>query len=266
MNDKNVLTIGELAKLAKTTVRTLQYYDKENLIKPSSYSEGGRRLYVRNDLSVIHQIITLKSLGLTLKEIKGKLIKVESGKDILNVLEQQQAILSLQVSQLNKVLESIKMLKLDVESTNAVDWEKYSQMMSLIRDNDEYYWVLNFLDKDILSKITNVHTDDVNNDFQIDWLKDLLNEVLILQKSGISPTSNQGQQIAMKWWESVNMYTKGDPKLLMQLYKFYASSNSWPEEFGVIQVKSKEFLEKAIEHFLKQSGIEIPIDIAEEKT
>ena len=38
------MTVGELAKRMGTTVRTLQYYDKENLLKPSAESEGGRRL------------------------------------------------------------------------------------------------------------------------------------------------------------------------------------------------------------------------------
>lgn len=257
MNDKNMLTIGELAKLANTTVRTLQYYDKEDLIKPSFYSEGGRRMYERKDLSVIHQILTLKTLGLSLKDIKTRLIKVESGEDIINVLQQQHTIVELQVSQLGKVLESIKMLQSEIVKTKTIDWEKYSQMMSLIKENNEYYWVLNYLDKDILSRITKVHSANENT-FPIDWLKDLLIEVIDLNKKGVSPKSEEGQKIAKKWWDSVTVYTKGDHKLLIQLYKFYASSDSWPEEFGVIQNDSKEFLESAIEYFLKSIGINIP--------
>ena len=41
---KGYMTVGELAKKMGTTVRTLQYYDKEGLLSPSSESEGGRRL------------------------------------------------------------------------------------------------------------------------------------------------------------------------------------------------------------------------------
>ncbi len=265
MSNKDTITIGELAKRANTTVRTLQYYDKEGLIKPSFYSEGGRRLYAEKDLSTIHQIITLKSLGLSLKEIKGKLIKIQSRKDIVSVLEQQRSILEVQVSQLNKVIQSVGMLQEEVLQTKNVDWEKYSQMMHLISENNEYYWVLNFLDKDILRKIETVHDEEDISDFPVDWLKELLLKIVELQDKGISPISTEGQMIAAKWWESVNKYTKGDPKILMKLYKFYSSSTSWPGEFGVIQEETKDFLEKSITHFLTRMGIDLPSNVREEK-
>ena len=37
-------TVGELAKHMKVSVRTLQYYDQQGLLKPSGYTEGKRRL------------------------------------------------------------------------------------------------------------------------------------------------------------------------------------------------------------------------------
>ena len=58
------MTVGEVAKKMGVTVRTLQYYDKEGLLSPSAESEGGRRLYTDKDLVMLHQIISLKSLGL----------------------------------------------------------------------------------------------------------------------------------------------------------------------------------------------------------
>ena len=38
------MTVGELARQMGVTVRTLQYYDREGLLKPSALSSGGRRL------------------------------------------------------------------------------------------------------------------------------------------------------------------------------------------------------------------------------
>ena len=57
------MTVGEIAKKMGVTVRTLQYYDKEGLLSPSAESEGGRRLYTDRDLIMLHQILSLKSLG-----------------------------------------------------------------------------------------------------------------------------------------------------------------------------------------------------------
>ena len=49
------MTVGEVAKKMNTTVRTLQYYDREGLFSPSSESEGGRRLYTDKDLILLYQ-------------------------------------------------------------------------------------------------------------------------------------------------------------------------------------------------------------------
>ena len=66
MHDKKYMSVGELAKKMHTTVRTLQYYDKEKLLCPSSQSEGGRRLYTHKDMIKLHQIQSLKSLGFSI--------------------------------------------------------------------------------------------------------------------------------------------------------------------------------------------------------
>ncbi len=52
------MTVGEVAKKMGVTVRTLQYYDEEGLLSPSSESEGGRRLYTHKDVIKLYQILT----------------------------------------------------------------------------------------------------------------------------------------------------------------------------------------------------------------
>lgn len=42
--------VRTFAQLAGVTVRTLQYYDKAGLLKPSQYTDAGYRLYKRQDL------------------------------------------------------------------------------------------------------------------------------------------------------------------------------------------------------------------------
>lgn len=65
--------IGDLAKLTGLTVRTLQFYDQIGLFSSSGYTESGHRLYSESDLSRLHQILSLKELGLSLEEIKSAL-------------------------------------------------------------------------------------------------------------------------------------------------------------------------------------------------
>ena len=97
------MTVGELAKTMKTTVRTLQYYDKEGLLKPSSESEGGRRLYKHNDIFKLHQIQSMKFLGFSLKEIKDRLVTPYSKPDVASALTEQAKAIRLKMESLLKV-------------------------------------------------------------------------------------------------------------------------------------------------------------------
>lgn len=63
-------TISQIAKLSGISVRTLQYYDEIGLMKPSSLSESGYRLYDEEALGKLQQILTLKELDFSLKEIQ----------------------------------------------------------------------------------------------------------------------------------------------------------------------------------------------------
>lgn len=64
------MTVGKLAERMGVTVRTLQYYDREGLLSPTAESGGGRRLYTDKDMIQLHQILSLKSLGFSLDDIK----------------------------------------------------------------------------------------------------------------------------------------------------------------------------------------------------
>ena len=100
------MTVGEMAKKMGVTVRTLQYYDKEGLLSPSAESEGGRRLYTDKDLVALHQIISLKSLGFSLDDIKQRLISLETPTDVANALTEQADDIRQKIEQLKASLSA----------------------------------------------------------------------------------------------------------------------------------------------------------------
>ena len=63
-------TIGKLSKNTGVTVRTLDYYDEIGLMKPSSKTEGGHRLYSEDDVLRLERILALKYMGFSLEQIK----------------------------------------------------------------------------------------------------------------------------------------------------------------------------------------------------
>ena len=125
----NFMTIGEVAKKMGVTVRTLQYYDKEGLLSPSKQSEGGRRLYSNKDLIMLHQILSLKSLGFTLDDIKERLIKLETPKDVANALSEQADDIRNKIKNLQDSLKAIEQLKEEVLQMNTVNFKKYADII-----------------------------------------------------------------------------------------------------------------------------------------
>lgn len=65
--------VGDLAKLTGLTVRTIRFYDQIALFSPSGYSDTGHRLYNEADIKRLHQILSLRDLGLSLEEIQSVL-------------------------------------------------------------------------------------------------------------------------------------------------------------------------------------------------
>lgn len=123
------MTVGELAKRMGTTVRTLQYYDKEGLLSPSASSEGGRRLYTDKDMVMLHQILSLKSLGFSLDDIKNRLISLDTPEEVSKVLEEQATALKMQMLSMSETLNAIETLRAEVLQINTVDFKKYADII-----------------------------------------------------------------------------------------------------------------------------------------
>lgn len=63
-------TVSNVTALTGVSARTLQYYDKIGLFKPSELTPSGYRLYNDEALERLQQILFFKELGFHLKEIK----------------------------------------------------------------------------------------------------------------------------------------------------------------------------------------------------
>ncbi len=104
-----LLSIGEFSKLAKTTVRTLRFYDEIGLFKPTFIEENGYRYYSVEDLEKVSQIIELRKFGLSLDEIKSIVV---AGNDVQTILENRLKTLEQQVeSERNNISLIQKKLK-----------------------------------------------------------------------------------------------------------------------------------------------------------
>lgn len=247
------MTVGEVAKKMGVTVRTLQYYDKEGLLSPSAESEGGRRLYTDKDLIRLHQIISLKSLGFSLDDIKERLISLETPADVANALTEQADDIRQKIEQLQASLSAIEQLKAEVLQMQTVNFKKYADIIvNLQMKNDSYYLIKRF-DDDTLDHIRSQFDKESGLDF-MDRFNRLSDEIVQLQKENVPPESEKCQQVVKGYWGLIMEFTNGDMSMLpklMEVGNIDTATNAWEERQKIVN----DYLEPALQVYFSGLGI-----------
>ena len=105
--------IGDFSSMSKTTIKTLRYYEKEGLLKPVYIDPNtSYRYYETSQLVEISKIISLRQIGLSIKDIK----KVLDGCDMQEILNKRKNEIkeniincNTQLSKINHLLEGSNM-------------------------------------------------------------------------------------------------------------------------------------------------------------
>nr|WP_294914808.1 MerR family transcriptional regulator [uncultured Neokomagataea sp.] len=101
-----LLTIGEFAKAANTTPRTLRHFEALGLLR-SKRAKNGRRFYDEQSITAFLHIITLKSAGFSLREIHDFL---EHPLNLDSVLKTQITLLENKQKETEQALNTLKSL------------------------------------------------------------------------------------------------------------------------------------------------------------
>lgn len=247
------MTVGEVAKKMGVTVRTLQYYDKEGLLAPSAESEGGRRLYTNKDLVLLHQIMSLKSLGFSLSDIRERLISLDTPADVANVLTEQANDIRKKIEQLSEALSAIEKLKTEVLQIQTVDFKKYADIIVNLQMDNEYYYLIKKFDDETLDHIRCRFDKESGLDF-MDRFNHLSDEILQLQKENVPPESKRCQQLTKAYWDLIVEFTNGDMSMLpklMEIGNFEHAENDWEKKQSMISA----YLEPALEIYFSSISV-----------
>lgn len=243
------MTVGELAKKMGTTVRTLQYYDKEGLLSPSAASEGGRRLYTDKDMVKLHQILSLKSIGFSLDDIKNRLISLDTPDEVANVLEEQANALKMQILSMSETLKAIEALRAEVLQMQTVDFKKYADIIVNLQFHNDNYGVIKHFDEKTLEHCRNNFDKDSAKEI-VDANKLLTQRAIQLQKDGVLPDSEEGLKFAEAFWNMIVKFTGGDMSMLPQLMEA-GNANNQTENGEAVNA----FIGSALGAYFEKTGI-----------
>ncbi len=108
------LTVGEVARHAGLSVRTLHHWDERGLVVPSGRSASDYRLYSPGDLRRLLQVQHLKSLGLSLDEVAAALDANDF--DAREVLEDHIAEVEQRITAEQRLLRTLQALREPAQS------------------------------------------------------------------------------------------------------------------------------------------------------
>lgn len=126
------MRISEVAKLTGITVRTLHYYDEIGLLKPSEITEDGYRLYSREDLEILQQILFFRELDFPLSQIKEIMNNPNYDKE--EALKKQKELL---IQQRQRIEGLIKLIEKRIEGDNNMSFKEFD--MNEIEENKKKY-------------------------------------------------------------------------------------------------------------------------------
>jgi MerR family transcriptional regulator, thiopeptide resistance regulator len=242
-----VYKVRDFAGLAGVTVRALHHYDRLGLLKPKVRSSNGYRLYSESDLARLEQIVVLKFLGLSLKEIR-ELLRHEL--DLRDSLQRQQAVLTEKRGQLDAAIRAIRKAETSLSAEREPDWRMFTKIIKEIEMQNETDWTTKYYSDEAKAKVEDrqaLWSPELQERVSREWAQLFADVEAALQED---PAGAKGQELAARWRKLVGEFTGGDPEIQRGLNTMYADQGNWPQtqqQSYSIKPEIMAFIMKAME-------------------
>lgn len=245
--NRSLYQAREFAALAGVTVRALHHYDRLGLLKPSGYTGAGYRLYGERDFARLQQIVTLKFIGMPLKQIKTLLERHEF--DLAATLRLQRRVIVEQRQHLDTIIFAIEKAERVVSSSDESEWEAFKKIIEVINMSKDMSWTDKFYSDEaraaLAEKRRAISQEEIEQG-QRDWAK-LIPEVEAAVKAGEDPAGEHAQALASRWMSLVNAFTGGNPAIQEGLNKMHADKANWPSTMPrPYSDEAMDFIKKAM--------------------
>jgi DNA-binding transcriptional MerR regulator len=210
-----MLKVGELAALAKLTVRTLHHYDSIGLLQPSARSDAGYRLYDRDDVARLHQIQALRAFGMSLSDI-GLYLDSPEGSP-LAVVERQLRALDRQLLEAARMREQLQRLRSELAAGGQPDLSTWLDSLEQMSMYEKYFT------QDELARLPMYHDEEV----KAQW-KGLVEEALRMIHTQVAPGSEAAKAFGRRWLEAFGHGTGNDPDLAARINLMAQRENGAP--------------------------------------
>lgn len=255
MDKKIYYSVGELAQLSGTTIRTIQYYDKINLLIAKRDQRRNLRYYTQSDLLTLQQILFYKKLGIPLKHIKKYMKQTTNISDTKEILQHQSDILFQKEMEMKMNRAIIEAIVATLETSNAYDFEPMMQIALRLNKNTILDYANIEFDKEINTTFNEKYTND-DELVEVYWQwKQLVLEASFHKLNNISYKSDAAYQFGQKWDAFIKQATGNDPEVVIAYEKGLEQSHEWPEEDLFLYNFCNDFIDKSHNYYCKKGDV-----------
>ncbi len=219
--------IGEFATRAGVTIRTIRYYDKIGLLKPSGRTEAGQRFYGEMDYARLQQILTLKLIGLPLGDIKNLLTTDRIG--LQDLLERQKRVLAKQARQLTQVVQAIEQAQKAMQSARQPDLETFIHIIKAINMHTESNWLGQFVSDEQQQKLAADSQRGTLSDQKLagEAWRNLFKEIAAHMDRDVNDSAVQS--LVDRWDVLIAQSAQADPSVVAGLTRAYEQIDTLPD-------------------------------------
>jgi len=116
-NNGRFMRIGDLAKKAGTTMRTIRYYEQLGLIEPAARTRGGFRLYEEDELRKLRLIKTLQLVDTPLAQVKAFFDQRRRGRVASDIAAGISDLLALQLREVEQRIAQFRAMEISLRET-----------------------------------------------------------------------------------------------------------------------------------------------------
>jgi MerR family transcriptional regulator, thiopeptide resistance regulator len=232
--------IGALAKATGLSVRTLHYYDDIRLLVPDERSYSGRRLYSRQNVRRLYQIIALRQLGLPLHEIASVL---DQNSDLTGAIRHHLARVKESLSLQRRLVRTLgRMLEL-LEQEREPSLDQFVQAIEETIMIEKYYTLEQ--QEQLARRRTELGEERIR-DAEREWAE-LIESVKAERAAGTDPTDPRMLALARRWRQLIEEFTAGDEGLHQSLTTMYREQGPQAASRGMVDSELMQYVGQTLE-------------------
>ena len=238
------MTVNEFAKLSGISVRTVHYYDRIGLLKPTFINElNGYRFYDETSVQRIQEILFYRELDFPLKSIQEILSSPLYNQK--EALSRQKELLILKKERIDRLISAIDKAEKGESIMDAFDNSKFETVRKEYEKEAKEKWGHTEAFREYESK--NKNQADI-----FSGIDGIMKEFSLCMNNGNPPSSPEAQLLVKKLKDYItqNLYTCTD-EILSGLGKMYVADERFTKNIDSHAKGTAGFISKAIESFCR---------------